>query len=175
MPLFLSYYFSFSFLSLLPPVANSSIKFTTRYAAIEMLMEATLKLVHAVRLMPKPRKTWKNIRQTGRRHRLGQNMTPQCIRRPFVHNFRSDHICSSEVPPPISPVDQLKTHRASQAAALLKIGVRSDLVFANSEGAPIMRKNLVRRHFKATIRAAALPANLSLYCVRHTCASLHTN
>ncbi len=35
-----------------------------------------------------------------------------------------------------------------------------------------MRKNLVRRHFKPALIAAELPANLSLYCLRHTCASL---
>ena len=76
------------------------------------------------------------------------------------------------VPLPASLVDQLKAHRASQAEALLKLGVRTDLVFANSEGAPIMRKNLVRRHFKPALEKAKLPTNLSLYCLRHTCASL---
>ena len=35
----------------------------------------------------------------------------------------------------------------------MKLGVRTDLVFANSEGAPIMRKNLVRRHFKPALKA----------------------
>jgi len=35
-----------------------------------------------------------------------------------------------------------------------------------------MRKNLVRRHFKAALKAAKLPSDLSLYCLRHTCASL---
>lgn len=35
-----------------------------------------------------------------------------------------------------------------------------------------MRKNLVRRHFKPALVKAELPANLSLYCLRHTCASL---
>jgi integrase len=34
-----------------------------------------------------------------------------------------------------------------------------------------MRKNLVRRHFKPALKTAKLP-NLSLYCLRHTCASL---
>lgn len=76
------------------------------------------------------------------------------------------------VPLPTTLVEQLKAHRANQAETLLKIGVRTDLVFANSEGAPIMRKNLVRRHFKPAIKTAKLPPNLSLYCLRHTCASL---
>ena len=76
------------------------------------------------------------------------------------------------VPLPTSLIEQLKAHRANQAEGLLKLGVRTDLVFANSEGAPIMRKNLVRRHFKPALKAAKLPSNLSLYCLRHTCASL---
>ena len=69
-------------------------------------------------------------------------------------------------------MEQLKAHRASQADALLKIRVRTDLVFANSEGAPIMRKNLVKRHFNPALKTAKLPGNLSLYCLRHMCASL---
>jgi len=76
------------------------------------------------------------------------------------------------VPLPTTLVEQLKAHRVNQAEALLKLGVRTDLVFANSEGAPIMRKNLVRRHFKPALNTAKLQSNLSLYCLRHTCASL---
>jgi len=76
------------------------------------------------------------------------------------------------VPLPASLVEQLKAHRGTQAERLLKIGVRTDLVFANREGQPIMRKNLVRRHFKPALETAELPSNLKLYCLRHTCASL---
>lgn len=76
------------------------------------------------------------------------------------------------VPFPATLIDQLKLHRANQAEALLKLGVRTELVFANSEGMPLMRKNLVRRHFKPALKSAKLPTNLTLYCLRHTCASL---
>jgi len=76
------------------------------------------------------------------------------------------------VPFPGNVVDQLKQHRASQAGALLKLGLKTDLVFANDEGMPLMRKNLVRRHFKPALKAAKLPTDLTLYCLRHTCASL---
>lgn len=76
------------------------------------------------------------------------------------------------VPLPVSLVEQLKAHRSGQSERLLKLGVRTDLVFANREGQPIMRKNLVRRHFKPALESAELPANLKLYCLRHTCASL---
>ncbi len=76
------------------------------------------------------------------------------------------------VPLPASMVEQLKAHRASQAEALLKLGVRTDIVFATSEGTPLYRRNLARRHFKPALLKANLPSELSLYSLRHTCASL---
>jgi integrase len=69
-------------------------------------------------------------------------------------------------------VRQLKEHRARQGAALLGLGVRTDLVFATTEGTPILRRNLVRRHFKPVLSAAKLPADFGLYGLRHTSASL---
>jgi integrase len=76
------------------------------------------------------------------------------------------------VPLPAGMLQQLKEHRSAQAEALLKLGIRTDLVFATSEGTPILRRNLVKRHFKPALEAAKLPADLSLYCLRHTCATL---
>lgn len=76
------------------------------------------------------------------------------------------------VPLPTSMVEQLRAHRASQAEALLKLGIRTDIVFATSEGTPILRRNLVRRHFKPALLAAKLPPELSLYSLRHSCATL---
>lgn len=69
---------------------------------------------------------------------------------------------------PAGLLQQLKEHRAAQAETLLKIGIRTDLCFANSEGTPILRRNLVRRHFKPALLATKLPANLSLYSLRHS-------
>ncbi|HUS11537.1 MAG TPA: tyrosine-type recombinase/integrase [Pyrinomonadaceae bacterium] len=81
--------------------------------------------------------------------------------------------CSKRsVPLPASMVQQLREHRAAQAEALLKIGIRTDLCFANSEGGPILRRNLVRRHFKPALKAAKLSTAFSLYALRHTCATL---
>ena len=76
------------------------------------------------------------------------------------------------VPLSASVTRRIREHRGSQAERLLKIGVRSDLVFSNTEGAPLLRRNLARRHFKPALKKAGLPTNLSLYCLRHTCASL---
>jgi integrase len=76
------------------------------------------------------------------------------------------------VPLPTGLIQQLREHRATQAEALLKLGVRTDIVFATSEGTPILRRNLVRRHFKPALAAAKLPADFSLYGLRHTCATL---
>lgn len=81
--------------------------------------------------------------------------------------------CSKRsLPLPASMLQQLREHRAAQAEALLKIGVRTDLCFANSAGTPILRRNLVRRHFKPALKAAKLPVTFSLYALRHTCATL---
>ena len=76
------------------------------------------------------------------------------------------------LPLPASTLQQLKEYRATQAEALLKIGIRTDLCFANSEGTPILRRNLVRRHFKPALKAAKLSTAFSLYALRHTCATL---
>jgi integrase len=76
------------------------------------------------------------------------------------------------VPLPAPMLQQLREHRAAQSEALLKIGVRTDLVFASSDGTPLQRRNVSRRYFKPALRAAGLPQDLSLYALRHTCATL---
>ena len=69
-------------------------------------------------------------------------------------------------------VQQLREHRAAQSEALLKIGTRTDLVFASSDGTPLQRRNVSRRYFKPALRAAGLSEDLSLYALRHSCATL---
>jgi integrase len=76
------------------------------------------------------------------------------------------------VPLPASMLQQLREHRAAQNEALLKRGIRTELVFASSDGTPLQRRNLSRRYFKPALRATGLPENLSLYALRHTCATL---
>ena len=72
------------------------------------------------------------------------------------------------VPLPASLVRQLREHRATPAEALLKLGIRSDLVFSNSEGMPLLRRNIIKRHYKPALLAAGLPAEARLYDLRHT-------
>jgi integrase len=76
------------------------------------------------------------------------------------------------VPLPASLVRQLREHRAKQAAELLAIGIRTDLVFSNSEGMPLLRRNVIKRHYKPALLAAGLPTDARLYDLRHTCATL---
>jgi len=45
-------------------------------------------------------------------------------------------------------------------------------VFATSEGAPLLIRNLQRRHFKPILIRAGLPEAIRLYDLRHTCATL---
>ena len=77
---------------------------------------------------------------------------------------------------PRSLVEGLKAHRGSQAEAALKLGPayarELDLVFANDLGLPLDERNLVQRHFKKIAQRAELPAELRLYDLRHTHATM---
>ena len=71
--------------------------------------------------------------------------------------------------------DELRKHSSAQAAERLEAGpkyVNQDLVFATTTGAPACLNVVVRRHFKAVIKAAGLPERTRLYDLRHTCATL---
>jgi integrase len=76
------------------------------------------------------------------------------------------------LPLPASLVQQLREHRAKQAQELLALGIRTDLAFSNSEGMPLLRRNLIKRHYKPALQAAGLPTDARLYDLRHTCATL---
>lgn len=69
----------------------------------------------------------------------------------------------------------LRAHRREQMRRRLLAGARYqqlDLVFASSEGTPFQRNNLRRRHMVPVLEAAELDTSLSLYCLRHTFATL---
>lgn len=79
------------------------------------------------------------------------------------------------VPLPVSLVRDLIEHRRKQSESRLKKGQdyeNNDLVFAASEGTPILLRNLVRRHFRPVTTRAKLPDTLRLYDLRHSCATL---
>jgi integrase len=76
------------------------------------------------------------------------------------------------VPLPASLVQQLRDHRAKQGQELLALGIRSELVFCNEIGTPLLRRNLISRHFKPILTKAKLPTTTRLYDLRHSCASL---
>lgn len=79
------------------------------------------------------------------------------------------------IPVPTSVIKALISHRANQASHRLKAGQKyqdNDLVFATSHGTPLMRRNLVRRHFKPILKNANLDKSIRLYDLRHTCATL---
>lgn len=79
------------------------------------------------------------------------------------------------IPLPASIIQRLIDHRDNQLKERLNAGVdyqNNDLVFATNVGTPIMLRNLVRRHFKPTLKRAGLPETLRLYDLRHSCATL---
>jgi integrase len=47
-----------------------------------------------------------------------------------------------------------------------------DLVFCTSEGKPLQRRNILRRHLRPILNRAGLSAELNLYSLRHSCATL---
>ena len=79
------------------------------------------------------------------------------------------------IPLPASTLRSLIEHRRKQAEERLKAGgdyQKHDLVFATSEGSPLMPRNLKRRHFRPILERAKLPADFRLYDLRHSCATL---
>jgi integrase len=79
------------------------------------------------------------------------------------------------IPLPDSVVRALIQHKRRQAEERLKGGAaykNLDLIFATSEGQPLIRLNVIQKHFKPILERAKLPATLRLYDLRHTCATL---
>jgi integrase len=76
------------------------------------------------------------------------------------------------LPLPTGLVQELREHRANQAEALFKIGIRTELVFASVEGTPLHWQNVSKRHFKPVLQKAGLSATFRLYDLRHSCATL---
>lgn len=79
------------------------------------------------------------------------------------------------IPLPASILRFLRTHKRHQGEQKLKAGAQyqpNDFVFATNEGAPLLIRNLLRRHFKPILIRAGLPESIRLYDLRHTCATL---
>jgi integrase len=79
------------------------------------------------------------------------------------------------IPLPASIVRALASHKARQGEQRLKAGTKyenHDLVFATRNGAPLMRRNILRSHFRPILKKTGLPASIRLYDLRHTCATL---
>lgn len=79
------------------------------------------------------------------------------------------------IPLPASLVKELTQHKRRQAEARLRLGPEYqpyDLVFATATGGPLHSENLNARNFKAVRDRAKLPPDVTLYTLRHTCATL---
>jgi integrase len=79
------------------------------------------------------------------------------------------------VPLPASIVRELVRHKARQSETRLKLGSeyqKFDLVFATTTGGPLHPDNLNGRNFKGVCKHAGLSPKLTLYALRHTCATL---
>jgi integrase len=72
-------------------------------------------------------------------------------------------------------IANLREHRRLQSEQRLKAGPNwhpYDLVFCTSEGKPLQRRNILRRHLRPILKRAGLSAELNLYSLRHSCATL---
>lgn len=72
-------------------------------------------------------------------------------------------------------VSALQEHRRRQLAERLQRGAAyhyQGLVFATSEGGPLMRRNVYRRHMASILERAELPKSHTLYSLRHSFATL---
>ncbi|HEY6803394.1 MAG TPA: tyrosine-type recombinase/integrase [Pyrinomonadaceae bacterium] len=79
------------------------------------------------------------------------------------------------IPLPATVLKSLLEHRRKQNEERLKAGpdyTNLDLIFATVEGQPLIRLNVVQKHFKPILERAKLPASLRLYDLRHSCATL---
>jgi integrase len=77
----------------------------------------------------------------------------------------------------ISPSNSrlLREYKRRQAEQRLKAGDKwqpFNLVFSTSEGLPLQRRNILRRHLRPILKTAELPEIINLYSLRHTCATL---
>jgi len=79
------------------------------------------------------------------------------------------------IPLPASLLKEVKQHKRRQAESRLRLGSEyqsHDLVFATATGGPLHPENLNARNFKAVRDRAKLSSNVTLYTLRHTCATL---
>ncbi len=79
------------------------------------------------------------------------------------------------VPLPASVTIELRHHRIRQAEQRLQVGSEYqiwDLIFATATGGPLHPDNLNARNFKSVCKRAGLSPKLTLYTLRHTCATL---
>ena len=82
---------------------------------------------------------------------------------------------SRRIPLPASVLREVVNHKRHQGEERLKAGAQYknlDLVFATGEGQPLIRLNVVQKHFKPILERAKLPATLRPYDLRHSCATL---
>ncbi len=117
---------------------------------------------------------WKDIDFDGARIQVRRSLD---WRRKGQWNFSEPKTARSRrsIPIPAEVSDRLQRHRRVQAEERLKAGPDwsdHDLVFCDRRGEPLDRQNLLRRHLRPLLKKAGISADLTLYSLRHSCATL---
>jgi len=79
------------------------------------------------------------------------------------------------IPIPEEVVNRIHKHRRVQAEERLKAGPgwgNYNLVFCDRRGEPLDRQNLLRRRLRPLLKKAGISTDLTLYSLRHSCATL---
>jgi len=79
------------------------------------------------------------------------------------------------IPFPDEVADRLRRHRKAQAEERLKAGPKwndHSLIFCDRRGEPLDRQNLLRRHLRPLLKMVEVSTDLTLYGLRHSCATL---
>jgi integrase len=79
------------------------------------------------------------------------------------------------IPIPEEVADRLQRYRKTQAEHRLKAGPEwgnHNLLFCDRQGEPLDRQNLLRRHLRPLLKKADISSDLTLYSLRHSCATL---
>lgn len=102
-----------------------------------------------------------------------QSVVRSRVRKATVDDYK--YLLDRYVSPTLGAIKLCDIRSIDKAESRWKKGAdyqNNDLVFATSEGTPILLRDLVPRHFQPVLIRAKLSPTFRLYDLRHSCATL---